>query len=164
MHGRERRAPNRTQGRDQQLAVRAAELQRAVEAEASVLEAGDLSPIARRAWPTNDPPPTEAQLKQYTEERSAGQDFQQLQLGRRLIAPRRIGLGLLVDTAPQGTVKFFDPRKGYGFIARERDTDVFVHKTAIEASGLRLLETGQRVAFDLEPGRNGQEAHRLRLL
>lgn len=55
-----------------------AELQRAVEAEASVLEAGDLSPIARRAWPTNDPPPTEAQLKQYTEERSAGQDFQAL--------------------------------------------------------------------------------------
>ncbi|MBA2280724.1 MAG: cold-shock protein, partial [Acidimicrobiia bacterium] len=40
----------------------------------------------------------------------------------------------------------------------------FVHASALEASGLRLLEPGQRVEFDLEAGRNGQEAHRLRIV
>jgi superfamily II DNA/RNA helicase len=65
---------------------------------------------------------------------------------------------------PRGTVKFYDARKGYGFIVDGRGKDVFVHVTAVHASGLRILEPGQQVAFDLEPGRKGQEAHRLRVL
>jgi superfamily II DNA/RNA helicase len=65
---------------------------------------------------------------------------------------------------PSGTVKFFDGRRGYGFIVDEYGEDVFVHVSAVRASGLRALEPGQKVTFDLEPGRKGQEAHRLRVL
>ena len=65
---------------------------------------------------------------------------------------------------PNGTVKFFDAKKGYGFIVDDRGNDIFVHASAVQASGLRLLEPGQQVAFDLETGRKGQEAHRLRLV
>jgi superfamily II DNA/RNA helicase len=65
---------------------------------------------------------------------------------------------------PIGTVKFFDVKKGYGFIARDGHDDVFVHTSAVVSSGLRRLETGQKVTFDLEPGRNGHEAANLRLL
>jgi CspA family cold shock protein len=66
-----------------------------------------------------------------------------------------------VASAPSGTVKFFDPKKGYGFIVDQRGKDVFVHVSAVQASGLRVLEPGQRVTFDLEQGRKGDEAHRL---
>jgi superfamily II DNA/RNA helicase/cold shock CspA family protein len=65
---------------------------------------------------------------------------------------------------PFGVVKFYDAKKGFGFIAREGETDLFVHSTAVEAAGLRRLETGQRIAFELEPGRSGEEAHQLQLL
>jgi superfamily II DNA/RNA helicase len=68
------------------------------------------------------------------------------------------------STRPTGTVKFFDRRKGYGFIVDARGRDVFVHASAVQASGLRVLATGQKVAFDIEAGRKGQEAHRLRAL
>ena len=65
---------------------------------------------------------------------------------------------------PSGTVKFYDARKGFGFIVDGRGKDVFVHVTAVHASGLRALEPGQKVVFDLETGRKGQEAHRLRVV
>jgi CspA family cold shock protein len=61
-------------------------------------------------------------------------------------------------------VKFFDAKKGYGFIVDDRGRDIFVHVSAVNASGLRALESGQKVAFDLEPGRRGEEAHRLRVV
>jgi CspA family cold shock protein len=61
-------------------------------------------------------------------------------------------------------VKFFDVKRGFGFIEREGSTDLFVHVSAVEASGLRGLEPGQKVDFDLEPGRRGEEAQRLQLL
>jgi superfamily II DNA/RNA helicase len=67
-------------------------------------------------------------------------------------------------TRPTGTVKFFDGRKGYGFIVDARGREIFVHVSALQASGLRALESGQKVAFELEPGRKGQEAHRLHVL
>ncbi len=76
-------------------------------------------------------------------------------------APRRTHR---VSTRPTGTVKFFDAKRGFGFIEREGSTDLFVHVSAVEASGLRGLEPGQRVDFDLEPGRRGEEAQRLQLL
>jgi CspA family cold shock protein len=60
--------------------------------------------------------------------------------------------------ATPGTVKWFNAEKGYGFIARDGADDVFVHFSAIQMSGYRSLEEGQRVEFDVEPGKKGEEA------
>ncbi|MEZ5686941.1 MAG: cold-shock protein [Paracoccaceae bacterium] len=58
-----------------------------------------------------------------------------------------------------GTVKWFNTTKGYGFIAPENGgKDIFVHISAVERSGLRGLNDGQAVTFDLEKGRDGREA------
>ena len=57
-----------------------------------------------------------------------------------------------------GTVKWFNGSKGYGFIAREEGSDVFVHYSAIQGSGFRNLEEGQKVEFDVEQGRKGLQA------
>ena len=61
-----------------------------------------------------------------------------------------------------GTVKFFNAEKGYGFISREQGDDVFVHFSAIQGSGYKTLEEGQRVEFDVAPGRKGEEAQNVR--
>jgi len=58
----------------------------------------------------------------------------------------------------QGTVKWFNATKGYGFIAREGGEDVFVHHTAIQSEGFRTLNEGQRVEFTLERGPKGLQA------
>ncbi|ADH62977.1 MAG: cold-shock protein [Deinococcota bacterium] len=55
-----------------------------------------------------------------------------------------------------GTVKWFNAEKGYGFIAQEDGPDVFVHYSAIETDGFRTLQEGQRVQFEVEPGKNGK--------
>ena len=56
-----------------------------------------------------------------------------------------------------GTVKWFNSTKGYGFIEPEDGgADVFVHITAVQASGMDGLEEGQKVSFDLEEARNGK--------
>lgn len=58
-----------------------------------------------------------------------------------------------------GTVKWFNAGKGYGFIARETGTDVFVHFSAIEgAEGFRTLREGQQVEFAVEQGPKGLQA------
>jgi CspA family cold shock protein len=58
-----------------------------------------------------------------------------------------------------GTVKWFNPDKGYGFIARaDGGADVFVHQSAIQTSGFRTLEEGQRVEFNIEQGPKGASA------
>lgn len=57
-----------------------------------------------------------------------------------------------------GTVKWFSDRKGYGFIAREGESDVFVHYSAIEDTGYRTLTEGQQVEFTLEDGPRGPAA------
>lgn len=58
-----------------------------------------------------------------------------------------------------GTVKFFNAEKGYGFIAPEDGgEDVFVHFSNIAGSGYRNLEEGQKVEFEVGPGRKGDEA------
>jgi CspA family cold shock protein len=62
----------------------------------------------------------------------------------------------------QGTVKFFNAEKGFGFISREGADDVFVHFSAIQSSGYKTLEEGQRVEFDVAPGRKGEEAQNVR--
>ncbi len=59
----------------------------------------------------------------------------------------------------QGTVKWFNPTKGYGFIEPEDGSkDAFVHISAVERSGLSGLAEGQKVSFDLVAGRNGKMA------
>ena len=58
-----------------------------------------------------------------------------------------------------GTVKWFNPAKGYGFIQPEDGSgDAFVHISAVERSGLTALNEGQKVTFELVPGRNGRMA------
>ena len=57
-----------------------------------------------------------------------------------------------------GTVKWFNASKGYGFIAREGGADVFVHFSAIQGSGFKSLEEGQRVEFNVEQGQKGLQA------
>ena len=64
-----------------------------------------------------------------------------------------------------GTVKFFNAEKGYGFISLEGgDKDVFVHYSNIQGNGDRTLEEGQKVEFDVAPGRKGDEAQNVRAI
>jgi cold shock protein len=58
----------------------------------------------------------------------------------------------------QGTVKWFNPEKGFGFISRDDGDDVFVHHTAIVSDGYRSLDEGQRVSFDVTQGKKGPQA------
>ena len=57
-----------------------------------------------------------------------------------------------------GTVKWFNPSKGFGFIEQEGGEDVFVHHSAINAEGFRTLEEGQRVEFTVAQGQKGPQA------
>jgi CspA family cold shock protein len=58
----------------------------------------------------------------------------------------------------QGTVKWFNDTKGYGFITRDSGGDIFVHQSAIQSSGFRSLQEGQRVQFDVTKGPKGPQA------
>lgn len=63
------------------------------------------------------------------------------------------------QTMANGTVKWFNATKGFGFIAVEgRSADVFVHISAVERSGLKSLADGQAITFDIEKGRDGRES------
>ena len=65
----------------------------------------------------------------------------------------------------QGTVKWFNAEKGYGFIAVDGGgADVFVHYSAIATSGYRTLEEGQKVEFDVTQGQKGPQAENVRPL
>ena len=57
-----------------------------------------------------------------------------------------------------GTVKWFNAEKGYGFITQEDGSDVFVHFSAIQAEGFKSLEEGQKVSFDVTEGARGAQA------
>ena len=58
----------------------------------------------------------------------------------------------------EGTVKWFNDAKGYGFLSQENGPDVFVHFSAIQAEGFRSLKEGQRVSFDVVEGPKGPQA------
>ncbi len=60
--------------------------------------------------------------------------------------------------ALEGTIKWFNDKKGYGFIKRENGDDVFVHYSSIVAEGFKTLVEGQRVQFDIEEGNKGLRA------
>ena len=59
---------------------------------------------------------------------------------------------------PKGKVKWFDNKKGYGFITPEDGKDVFVHHTAIQGDGYKTLQEGQEVEFDIVQGPKGEQA------
>ncbi len=63
-----------------------------------------------------------------------------------------------------GTVKFFNTEKGFGFISRDSGDDVFVHYSNIAGSGYKNLEEGQKVEFDVAPGRKGDQAENVRVI
>lgn len=63
---------------------------------------------------------------------------------------------------PQGTVKWFNDQKGYGFIAVEDGEDVFVHQSSIEMDGFRSLSEGDRVEFEIVAGQKGPAADNVR--
>jgi len=58
----------------------------------------------------------------------------------------------------QGTVKWFNAEKGFGFIEREDGDDVFVHFSAIQSEGFKSLDEGQKVTFEVEQGQRGPQA------
>ena len=57
-----------------------------------------------------------------------------------------------------GTVKWFNEKKGYGFIEREGDKDVFVHHSSIQGDGIKALQEGQKVTFEVTEGQKGPQA------
>jgi cold shock protein len=65
---------------------------------------------------------------------------------------------------PQGTVKWFNDQKGYGFITVEGGKDVFVHHSAIEGEGFKSLAEGDRVSFEIEQGAKGPSAVKVKKL
>ena len=65
---------------------------------------------------------------------------------------------------PQGTVKWFNDQKGFGFITVEGGKDVFVHHSAIEGSGFKSLQEGDRVSFEIEQGAKGPSAAKVKKL
>ncbi|MDQ3906607.1 MAG: cold-shock protein [Actinomycetota bacterium] len=58
----------------------------------------------------------------------------------------------------QGTVKWFNAEKGFGFISQDDGNDVFVHHSEIDARGFRSLDEGQRVQFEIRQGNKGEQA------
>jgi len=64
----------------------------------------------------------------------------------------------------QGTVKWFNSEKGYGFIAVDGGQDVFVHFTAIDMDGYKTLDDGARVEFEIAQGQKGPQAVKVHLI
>ena len=72
----------------------------------------------------------------------------------RILTP--VATGKKEATMAEGTVKWFNPEKGYGFISREDGDDIFVHFSEIQMDGYKTLDEGQRVSFEVTEGANGK--------
>src|SRR5690348_17189102 len=72
--------------------------------------------------------------------------------------------GYSINMAEQGTVKWFNDAKGYGFISRQSGEDVFVHFSAIQSGGFRSLQEGQSVEFEVTKGPKGWQAESVKPL
>uniref|UniRef100_A0A7C4RYM3 Cold-shock protein n=1 Tax=Fervidobacterium pennivorans TaxID=93466 RepID=A0A7C4RYM3_FERPE len=64
----------------------------------------------------------------------------------------------------KGTVKWFDAKKGYGFITKEDGEDIFVHFSAIQVEGFKTLKEGDKVEFDVQNGAKGPQAANVRII
>ena len=64
----------------------------------------------------------------------------------------------------KGTVKWFNEKKGFGFLARENGDDVFVHHTSIQGEGFKTLSEGQQVEFEVQDGPKGPQAVNVKAL
>jgi len=64
----------------------------------------------------------------------------------------------------EGNVKWFNERKGFGFIETDEGSDVFVHFSAIQDNGFKTLQEGQRVSFEMQQGRKGPAAANVKAL
>ncbi len=64
----------------------------------------------------------------------------------------------------KGTVKWFDPKKGYGFITKEDGEDIFVHWTALQMDGFKTLQEGQQVEFEVVDGKKGPQAANVKIV
>ncbi|MDQ1353861.1 MAG: cold shock protein [Acidobacteriota bacterium] len=64
----------------------------------------------------------------------------------------------------KGKVKWFDTKKGFGFIQSEEGNDVFVHYTSIQTEGFKNLEQGQEVTFELTEGKKGPQADKVKIV
>jgi CspA family cold shock protein len=86
----------------------------------------------------------------------------------RLLATLQIAFGgnsaLKEQHMEQGTVKWFNDAKGFGFLSRENGEDVFVHHTAIKSTGFRSLQEGQKVQFDVTKGPKGWQAENVQVV
>ena len=83
-----------------------------------------------------------------------------------VVRPELCSIGKLRNEAivkENGTVKWFNAAKGFGFIQRENGEDVFVHFSAIQAGGYRTLEEGARVSFVVKKGPKGLQAEEVNL-
>jgi cold shock protein len=89
---------------------------------------------------------------------------EQLRQGRATAVVAGAGSGTKKVTMAQGTVKWFNGDRGYGFIAVEGGPDVFVHVSAITGAGYRSLEEGQQVEFDITQGQKGPQAENVRVI
>jgi cold shock protein len=74
---------------------------------------------------------------------------------------RRRVVSIAEGVAVKGKVKWFNAEKGYGFIAREGDPDIFVHFSAIQQDGYKSLREGEEVEFELVEGERGPQAQRV---
>jgi len=92
--------------------------------------------------------------------------FSPARLAPALITSESFHVNLLkkeqTDNMEQGTVKWFNDAKGYGFISRQNGDDVFVHFSAIQAGGFRSLQEGQAVQFEVTKGPKGWQAENVR--
>jgi CspA family cold shock protein len=77
---------------------------------------------------------------------------------------RKIKTRMCVTRMEQGTVKWFNDAKGYGFISRQNGEDVFVHFSAIQSEGFRSLQEGQAVQFNVVKGPKGWQAENVQPL